>query len=57
MESVKLPNVRAFRVGGSVAVVLPPIWRLNTGVNAGDVLEVQMTQDGSLILRKQHGGG
>ena len=55
--NTKFGQRRIVRVNDTRRVSLPKAWLDTVGLKEGDILELEMAEDGSLILRPQKGGG
>jgi AbrB family looped-hinge helix DNA binding protein len=44
------------RVNYTRTISLPKVWLDTVGLKEGDNLDLEMTEDGSLVLRPQRGG-
>lgn len=41
---------------GTKTVSLPKVWTESFGLKEGDIIDLEMAEDGTLILRPQRGG-
>lgn len=55
--NIRFGRRRIVRVNDTKRVSLPKVWLDTVGLKEGDSLDLEMAEDGSLILRPIKGGG
>jgi len=52
-EAIKIGTRKARTTNKTMVVSLPRVWIVNYGINAGDLLDISMLEDGSLVVKKE----